>query len=189
MAHYVNCTICGERFNRDKIAAELVGTKRYAHKTCLLQKIGSPEEKAKAEQEAAEQKKQADDLAALEDYINKLFNTDFVNPTIRKQINDYHDKYKYTYSGILKSLIYFFDINHHSTENCNGGIGIVPYVYDQAKEYYTRLWKIQQVNNDKPIEQFVTQEQEIIKIDPPQPHKRKQNKLFSFLDEEEENGI
>ena len=35
MAHYVSCSVCGQRFNRDVVQAVKSGARRYAHQTCL----------------------------------------------------------------------------------------------------------------------------------------------------------
>ena len=41
-------------------------------------------------------------------------------------------EYNFSYSGILRTLIYFYDIRGNTIEASNGGIGIVPYVYEEA---------------------------------------------------------
>lgn len=187
MAHEVVCSICGQKFDRDKIEAVKTSARRYAHATCILRN-GSLEEQAKAEQILAEQAKSERDLIALEDYVKKLFNIEDVTRKIKKQINTFHEEYKYTYSGILKSLIYFYEIKGNSLEKSNGGIGIVPYVYDEAKVYYIRIWQAQQINQAKPIEQYIKPQEVIIKISNPVQRKRTRNKLFTFLDEEEANN-
>lgn len=185
MAHIVHCSICGEQFDRDKIEAVSTGSRRYAHATCVLRQ-GSLEDKAKAEQMLADQAKQAQDLIDLEDYIKKLFHMTDLSLRIKKQINIFHDNNKYSYSGILRSLIYIYEIKGQSIEKANGGIGIVPYVYDDAKAYYKRLWQAQQINQAKPIEQYIQKPPTIITISPPTPPKRTRHKLFTFLDEEQE---
>lgn len=187
MAHEVVCSICGQKFDRDKIEAVKTSARRYAHATCIL-RSGSLEEQAKAEQILAEQAKSERDLISLEDYVKKLFSTEDVSRKIKKQINTFHDEYKYTYSGILKSLIYFYEVKGNSLERSNNGIGIVPYVYDEAKMYYLRIWQAQQVNQAKPIEQYIKPPQIIIKISNPVQKKRTRHKLFTFLDEEEANN-
>ena len=35
MAHMVICTVCGKRFDRDKIQAVKSGARRYAHQSCM----------------------------------------------------------------------------------------------------------------------------------------------------------
>lgn len=101
--------------------------RRYAHVECA----------DKAEEVRSQEDK---DKEALEQYIKQLFNEDYVNPRIRKQINDYINNYNYTYSGIQRSLQYFYEVKGHSLEKANGGIGIVGYVYSDAYNYYYNLW-------------------------------------------------
>lgn len=170
MAHKVKCYYCGKQFDRDKEEWVKVTSNRYAHKNCAIstEEIINQEEKDKHE---------------LEEYIIKLFNLDFVEPRIQKQIAKYREEYNYTYSGILKSLKYFYEIKGNSIEKANGGIGIVPYVYKRAFDYYYALWQAQQKNATKEIEQYIPVVKEVT-IQNPQRNVKKR-KLFSFLDKEE----
>lgn len=127
------------------------------------------------------------DKQALEDYIMKLFNISYVDPKIRKQIKQFVDEYHYTYSGIHKALIYHYEIKNGDLSKANGGIGIVPYVYQNAYRYYYALWEAQQKNEHKVIQEYVPKVKEIV-IPIPQ-RQIKKRKLFSFLDEEVEYGI
>lgn len=169
--HLVKCTICGKQFDANSHPYVKVNSRRYAHTQCSL----SAEEKKTKEQK---------DKEALEQYIMKLFNTTYIDAKIRKQINQYITDYEFTYSGIHKALIYSFEVKGNSVEKANGGIGIVPYVYRQAYEYYFALWQAQQKNEGKVIEEYVPVVKEIV-IPRPQ-RKIKKRKLFTFLDEEEE---
>lgn len=170
MAHKVKCYYCGKQFDRDKEEWVKVTSNRYAHKNCAISKeeILSQEEKDKHE---------------LEEYIIKLFNLDFVEPRIQKQISKYREEYNYTYSGILKSLKYFYEIKGNSIDKANGGIGIVPYVYKRAFDYYYALWQAQQKNVTKQIEQYIPVIKEVTIRNPQRNIKKR--KLFSFLDKEE----
>ena len=60
-----------------------------------------------------EAKREKTDAEKLDDYIMKLMNYDYVPPMARKQINQFIKEYNYTYSGILKALIYYYDILTH----------------------------------------------------------------------------
>jgi hypothetical protein len=40
-------------------------------------------------------------------------------------VEDYH----FTYSGILNTLKYWYEIKKNDTSKSNGALGIVPYVY------------------------------------------------------------
>lgn len=124
------------------------------------------------------------DKMKLEQYINKLFHTDYVDPRIQKQIKNYIKEYNFTYSGILKSLVYFYEVKQNPVEKSNDGIGIVPWVYKQAFNYYYAIWLAQQKNTDKTVENYIPKETEIIIPRPkPKPHKKY---LFSFLDDKED---
>lgn len=158
---------------------------RYAHTNCEHPEY-QPEylEKLASEKKSIEQAQQEEeDKKKLEKYIMELFQVEYLNPRIRKQINQYINEYKYTYSGILKALKYFYEVKGNSIEKSNGGIGIVPYIYKDSYNYYYDLWLAHQVNEDKEIQQYVPKVIEIvIPLPKRQPYRRK---LFSFLDEEE----
>ena len=170
MAHQVKCLYCGKTFDRDNVPFIQVSKRRYAHKECSM----SEDEKKLQENKDREE---------LYDYIMKLFNISFVDPKIQKQIKKYIEENNYTYSGIKKALVYFFEIKGNSVEKANGGIGIVPYVYTQAYNYYYSLWLAQQKNEDKVVQEYIPKVKEIV-IPIPEKNPRKR-KLFSFLDDEE----
>lgn len=44
-----------------------------------------------------------------------------------------------TYRGQLLSLKYFYEIKKNSIKKSNGSIGIVPFIYDEAKIYYSKI--------------------------------------------------
>ena len=127
---------------------------------------------------------QEKDKNELENYIMKLFKTTYIDPKVRKQIKQYVDEYNFTYSGIHKALIYHFEIKGGSIEKANGGIGIVPYVYQNAYRYYYALWEAQQKNKDVVVNEYVPVIKEIV-IPVPQ-RQIKKRPLFTFLDEDKE---
>lgn len=174
--HLVKCFYCGESFDANSTPFVMVNSRRYAHKSCQEEKLAS-------------ETKQEKDKRVLEEYIKELFGYTSIPPRVSKQIQNYvHDlEHHYTYSGIYKTLKYFFEVKSNSIEKANGGIGIVPYVYQEAFTYWRALWEAQQKNEDIKIEDFVLPTREI-HISPPQrqPMKHKR-KLFTFLDEGEED--
>ena len=113
----------------------------------------------------------------------KLFNYDYVPPRAKKQINQFIQEYNYTYSGILKALVYFYEIKGGDREAAHDGIGIVPFVWQDAYNYYYNLWLAKQKNEDKDLSQFIPQTIEI-RITSPEREPYKKSR-FSFLDEEE----
>ena len=121
----------------------------------------------------------------------KLYNTDHVLPRIKQQIKKYVEEYGYTYSGIMKALIYYYEIkgNKFDFAKTNGGIGIVPFVYEKAYNYYYSIWEAQQaqqrqLSESSSIDVYIPKTIEV-HIPIPQREERKR-KLFTFLDEEEE---
>jgi hypothetical protein len=171
MAHIVTCVYCKQRFDRDKFPYIQVSARRYAHQECSL----TEEQKISKEEQ---------DKIDLENYILKLFKVDYVDARVRKQIKQYREEFNYTYSGIRKALTYFYEVKGNSIEKANGGIGIVPYVYQNAYNYYLALWQAQQKNQDKVLNDYVPRVKEIV-IPRPQ-RKVKKRELFTFLDEEKE---
>lgn len=133
MAKYAICKYCGERFNRDKEPFVLVGARRYAHKSCS----------EKVEAAIPQEEK---DYKALEDYIKKLFKKDKISVKIKNQIKDFKNEHKYTYSGILKTLYWWYEIKGHTTELAMDGIGIVPYIYEDAEKYYYTIFLATKIN-------------------------------------------
>lgn len=171
MAHIVTCVYCKQKFDRDKLPFVQISQRRYAHQECSL----TEEQKLNKEEQ---------DKLDLENYILKLFKIDYIDARIRKQINQYREEYNYTYSGIRKALTYFYEVKGNSIEKANGGIGIVPYIYQHAYNYYLALWQAQQKNQDKVLHDYVPKVKEIV-IPRPQ-RKVKKRELFTFLDEEAE---
>ena len=168
MAHPVICLYCKKKFDRDKIACKQIG-RRYAHIECA------------AEHEANKTQEEKDKEALFE-YINKMFGTTFVSPKIQKQIKTYVESYQYTYSGILKALIYFFEVKKNPIDKNSDTIGIVPFIYNDAFNYYYNLWLIQETNSKKDIQHY---EPQVIEVHIPIPQRKVRKKqLFTFLDDE-----
>lgn len=164
----VECFYCKQKFSKKTTPYVMIGQNKYVHKSC----------------EALEQAREKTDAEKLDEYIMKLFGTNFVEPRVRKQIKRFVEEYNYSYSGMLKSLQYFYEIKKNDISKANGGIGIIPFVYQDAYNYYYNLWLAKQKNADVKVDLYVPVIKEIV-IKSPQ-RKVKQRKLFSFLDEEEE---
>ena len=166
----VICKYCNKPMNRKDEDCVALGNGKYAHKKCV----------------AIEDSRELTEQEKLERYIMKLFGTDYVHQRVKRQINDFIQQYNYTYSGIRKSLVYWYEVKGNSIDKANGGIGIVPYIYQDAYRYYYALWEAKQKNKDKDIESYKPEEI-VIHIPAPQRNVKKR-KLFTFLDEEEGNG-
>lgn len=176
MAHRVKCYYCSTTFDRDKEPAVLVpGTaRRYSHQKCF-----------EISQKQIEETQ--NDKAMLEDYIKKIFKVDFVPPLAQKQIKQYVTEKNYSYSGILKTLKYHYEIKNGDVSKAHNGIGIVPYCYDAAYRYWFSIWKAQQENKRiLEIENsiLVPKKVEIHIVSPKRTVMGRKRMPFSFLDEE-----
>lgn len=162
--HEVKCKICGIKFDLNQEQGVKCGARRYAHFDCFPEGELVPMEKA-----------QDPDLQQLKSYISELFNKKANWAIIMKQIKDYKETKGYSYSGILKSLVFFYNIKNNPIEKANGNIAIVPYVYQQAYDYYYNLFMAQKANQNKTL----TTEIKEITIKPPSMERKKYN-LFDL---------
>ena len=61
---------------------------------------------------------------------------------------------------MLKSLKWYYEIEHGTTENSNESIGIIPYIYEKAKKYYYNIYLAQQRNKD--INNYTLEVKEVV---------------------------
>lgn len=174
MSHFCICPKCNQKFDRDKIQAVKVSARRYGHATCYPDNndyIPLPKKEIN------------EDYQKLMDYIQKKYGDKANYALINKQIKTYTTENNYSLSGILKSLVYFYDIKHNSVEQSNGGIGIVPFCYQTAYEYYYSLFIAEHQNEGKDIKEVTSKVREITI---PLPKIEKKKRLFKFLEETDE---
>ncbi len=126
------------------------------------------------------------DLEKLTLYIIQLFQLkdDYILPRYMKQISSYIKNYNFSYSGMLKALKYWYEIKKHPID-LDRGVGIIPYVYKQAYDYYLALYLAEQENSKKNFNDYIPEDIEV-KIIPPE-RKLQKRKLFVFLDQEDIN--
>lgn len=163
---YVKCIYCKNTLSKKDNDCIEVTEGRYAHKKC--QEIEDKREKTDKEQ--------------LDDYIKKLFQMQYVDPKIQLQIKKYVQDYNYTYSGIQKALQYYYEIKNGDKSKAKNGIGIVPYIYKDAYNYFYNIWLAQQQNKDKVLINYVPKVREVTILRPQREIKKK--RFFQFLNEE-----
>lgn len=173
MAHIVTCTVCGKKFDRDTIQAVKVGTRRYAHQECKPDGELVP---------LAVKKEVNSDLIKLKEYITKIYGDTANWALINRQLKKFQEENKYSLSGILKSLVYFYDIKGNPVDKSNGGIGIVPFTYQAAYNYYFSIFMAQQANENKVANNKVIE----ITIKPPKGRNYLKREFFNL--EEWENN-
>lgn len=165
----VKCIYCKQYFDREKEPYVEVKPKRYAHQNCAknFNMLLSQEER---------------DELALEQYIEHLFEINYITPKIKAQWNSYlKAPYRFSNHGILLTLKYWYEVKKNDISKSKGGIGIVPSIYKEAKDYYYNIWLANQKNADAQEIKHEVQEIHIVAPERKAMHK----KMFSFLDDEE----
>ena len=171
----VTCIYCKQEFNKANEPFKVFSNGKYAHQKCF----------------ELEQTRELTDQEKLEKYIMQLFGSDYVYAKIKRQIKDYVTNHGYTYSGIHKALIYYYEVkgNKFDEGKAQGGIGIVPFVYQNAFNYYYAIWEAQQkqehIVDAGSLAEYIPKVVEV-RIPVPKRQEKKRN-LFSFLDEEQES--
>lgn len=130
----VKCPICGQSFDRDLEPFEQIG-RRYYHKKCCESSSASYVQELKAKEDFYQ-------------YIKQLYGPEYNFIAISKQAEKYINQYQFTYSGMLKSLKWFYEIDGGDINASNDSIGIIPYIYEEAKKYYYKLYLAQERNKN-----------------------------------------
>ena len=131
---------------------------RYYHAVCFG-------EKAKID-------KTKDKLLA---YIERLLHKK-IDYKINNQLKNYVQK-GMSHEDIYNALYYFYEIKNNSIAKANGGIGIVPYVIDESREFFkNQKEKIQKTANVKPI----TENRKVTITDPTNHNKYKIRKIINI---------
>lgn len=116
MARKVKCPACG-KFNDKENTIEK--NSRYYCKVCY-----------------ENTNKEAQDYKDLVAYICELFEIEVPTPLMFKQIKDFKEQFNYSYKGMKTTLHYFFELQEGNDASDSLGIGIIPFVYDEAKKFY-----------------------------------------------------
>lgn len=92
----------------------------------------------------------------LHDYICQLYGMPKVNGFILKQIKEYETDYGYKLFGMKLALEYFHSVQGNPVESNKmkyntQGIGIIPYVYDEARDHYIKMMNIERSAKDVKI--------------------------------------
>lgn len=131
----ITCQYCKEKLVKNE--AKKRGTRSYYHEECLTKK----------EEQEKQKKKEADDYKELIEYICTLYGIEAPTGMILKQIKEYKENLDFKYSGMLLSLKYFFEMNDGAVIE-DAGVGIIPYIYEDAKKHYIMKKEVEKSLND-----------------------------------------
>lgn len=120
------------------------------------------------------------DYDKLFEYIMLVYDESFVNPAKQKAIEKMIKDHGFTHSGIHGTLVYLYEILKKRPQDSNY-LGIVPWYYTEAKEYFTNKAKVNAENAKKDIENYKPKQ---IVVKTKERERVVQKKKFSVLDEE-----
>lgn len=130
--HIVQCVYCQKKFDRDKEKFQVVSNRRYAHIGCNKPIITQDTVGA----------------GTIKTYAGQLLRGTANFSLIAKQTKDFVAR-GLSHYGIYMTLKYWYEVKNNPIEKAKGGIGIVPYVYDEAKEYWSKNKSIEDIRVPK----------------------------------------
>ena len=161
----VKCLLCNKNFERTKEPCIQIGN-RYVHKKCTLI-----------------YPKKIKELLDREDFyacVKTIYGPKYNYQMINRQAENFIETYGYTWYGMTKSLQWFYEVQDGSKDKSNDGVGIIPYVYDKAKEYYKTIAETQKKNSETILRQPVIE----VKAKSPRGWKQPP-RLFDWEDDDE----
>lgn len=134
----VNCYYCGGKVLSSKVVNK---NGKNFHENCV---------------------KEYQDRTLLFDYCCTLWGLQSTGPLINNQSKRFREQ-GYSYKGMLYSLKYFYEIRKNDKNKYKANIGIIPYVYKEAEQYYLNLAKQKREIAQQGIEQQ-NQTHEVVKV-------------------------
>lgn len=180
--HEVKCRVCGERFDTEDASIDWIMPTRnfYYHRRCHeIWVNGKNDIKATSSDEEW--------FVYLKEFLYKEVHANVDFSKLTKQWQVYIKKRKYTAKGIYFAMRYFFEKGGGSPDKTDG-IGIIPYIYKEAAQYWYDRNQREEGICAKIEEQLRKKnEQEILQIHAtPRAKKNKKKFDFSMVLEDEE---
>lgn len=144
----VKCPHCEEKLDKDESHEY---KKRYYHPKCLEEK--EKEDELKRKQPSKEDREKTERKELL-DYINELYRGKANFALIGQQLKTMKAE-GLKYKGMELALRYFYDTLDNRMQD-HQGIGIIPFVYEDAKNHYIKQLKIA-----KSVQDFNTEEKTV----------------------------
>ncbi|ARC58807.1 hypothetical protein P5637_06965 [Bacillus paralicheniformis] len=123
MARRVKCPYCETYLDKDDA---IPYKKRYYHQNCFNT-----------------WKMEAEHRKELIKYICELYKIDAPTGMMLKQIKEFQEEYKYKLKGIKLTLRYFHETLGNPVRE-GDGLGIVPFIYEEAKADYLQKKAIEE---------------------------------------------
>ena len=127
MSHIVKCRICSKPMdldNMDKAQWIMPSRNWYYHIKCYQ------------DWKVSESHDDGDWQLLIFDFIARDLKVSYDFMMCSAQIEKYQKEYGYTKKGIYFALKYFYEIKHGDWNKGHGGIGIIPYIYNESTAYW-----------------------------------------------------
>ena len=193
------CYFCNEII--DSPSEETPYKKRYCHTRCFnsyLKAIKKDKdeklvEKSKSKtktKSASKPKAELKDVVSEEEYADKKQYYQYLRELINDELSakvyalsdQYISRYNFTFKEMYQTLVYLHEIVEK--ELIGDIVGVIPYYYDQAKDYFASIDRIEEANKDIDVSKMY--KEKIVKI---QPKKRIAKQLdIESIGKGEENG-
>lgn len=123
--------------------------------------------------ECGEKQKEKDNFYS---YVCEVFKLKAPGPRIYNQGNSFIEKYGYTYLGMQKTLYFIYAVKKHANDRPieSKSIGLIPYYYDEAQEYFKRIDKKKEMIR----KEIMSTTEEIISVKMA-PHARKAKPAYT----------
>lgn len=137
MAHIVKCRICKQQFDTEKLSVKewiMPNPRCYYHRTCY--------EDWKANRNNLKASGYEDDFwyESLVDYLYRDIKMPIDFTKLQGQWENFtKPAKKMTPKGIYFAIRYYYDILHGDIDKAQGGIGIVPNIYNDSARYWIDL--------------------------------------------------
>jgi hypothetical protein len=123
MSRKVKCPYCEEYLHKEEAHPY---KKKYYHPQCF--------------QEWEQQKQHRKELI---EYICQIHKLEAPTGMMLKQIKEFQEEYGYKLKGMELALRYFYETLGNTVRE-GDGIGIIPYVYEEAKKHYIMKKRIEE---------------------------------------------
>lgn len=135
MARQVKCPYCETKLDKED-AVEY--KRKYYHQECF-----------------ETWRNEAETRNELIDYICNLYKIDAPTGMILSQIKKFQEELNYKYKGMELALKYFYETLDNKPRE-GDGVGIIPFVYEEAKSHYIKQQRIaESVENNKGEETII----------------------------------
>lgn len=132
----VKCRVCKQVIDRNNEAGWMMGAKNYYYHTSCYENFFAKERIARdSTYQEVEQLDEAGWFDLVYRYLKFDLKIDIDWVKFQSQWTNFTKK-NMTPKGIFFTLRYYYDVQHNKPQSSRGGIGIVPYLYEESATYW-----------------------------------------------------